>query len=93
VQAFSAGLLFATAAKTLGNDLTREGLVAALEDIHEWDAGGLQLMADPGANAHNECYLYLRVEDGDFVRAFPEKGFSCDPENVVTLKKDYLTGG
>jgi ABC-type branched-subunit amino acid transport system substrate-binding protein len=93
VQAFSAGLLFATAAKSLGNDLTREGLVEALEGIHEWDAGGLQLLADPGANAHNQCYLYLRVEDGDFVRAFPKEGFSCDPENVVTLKKDYLSGG
>ena len=47
VQAFSAGLLFATAADSIGSDLTRDSLVAALEGIHEWDAGGLQLLADP----------------------------------------------
>ena len=65
---------------------------AALEDIHEWDGGGLQLLADPGANKHNECFLYLQIKDEDFVRAFPKKGFSCDPDNVVTLKKEYVTG-
>jgi ABC-type branched-subunit amino acid transport system substrate-binding protein len=91
VQAFSAGLLFATAAKSVGNDLTRESLVAALQDIHKWDAGGLQLLADPGANKHNDCFLYLQVKDKDFVRAFPKKGFSCDPANVVTLKKKYVS--
>jgi ABC-type branched-subunit amino acid transport system substrate-binding protein len=92
VQAFSAGLLFATAADSIGSDLTRDSLVAALEDIHEWDAGGLQLLADPGANKHNDCFLYLQIKDKDFVRAFPKKGFSCDPDNVVTLKKKYVTG-
>ena len=64
----------------------------ALEGIHEWDGGGLQLLADPGANKHNDCFLYLQIKDKDFVRAFPKKGFSCDPDNVVTLKKKYVTG-
>jgi hypothetical protein len=91
VQAFSAGLLFAQAASTLGNDLTRENLVAALKKIHKWDGGGLQLEADPGANAHNDCYLYLQIKDKDFVRAFPKKGFSCNPDNVVTLSKKYFS--
>ena len=66
--------------------------MTALEGIHEWDAGGLQLLADPGANKHNDCFLYLQIKDKDFVRAFPKKGFSCDPDNVVTLKKEYVTG-
>jgi ABC-type branched-subunit amino acid transport system substrate-binding protein len=91
VQAFSAGLLFAQAASSLGNDLTQENLIAALTKIHEWDGGGLQLLADPGANAHNECYLYLQIKDKDFVRVFPKKGFSCAEDNVLTLSKKYLT--
>ncbi|MBV9953393.1 MAG: ABC transporter substrate-binding protein [Acidimicrobiia bacterium] len=91
VQAFSAGLLFAQAAASLGNDLTRDSLIAALKKIHEWDGGGLQLLADPGSNAHNDCYLYLQIKDKDFVRAFPKKGFSCAKDNVVTLSKKYLT--
>ena len=63
-------------------------LVAALEGIHEWDAGGLQLLADPGANKHNDCFLYLQIKDKDFVRAFPKKGFACDPDNVVDAEEE-----
>jgi len=93
VQAFSAGLLFAQAASTLGNDITREGLVAALKKIHEWDGGGLQMKTDPGSGTHNDCFLYLRIKDGKFERAFPEKGFECDPKNIVKLDRDYTTAG
>ncbi len=93
VQAFSAGLLFAQAAASLGNDLTREALVAALKDIHEWDGGGLQMTTDPGSGTHNDCFLYLRIQDGKFERAFPEKGFECDPKNIVKLSKEYTTAG
>jgi ABC-type branched-subunit amino acid transport system substrate-binding protein len=89
VQAFSAGLLWATATESLGNDLTRENLVAALEDIHEWDGGGLHMVTDPGSRAHNECYLYLRVADGEFVREQPDEGFSCDPDTVIESETVY----
>lgn len=93
VQAFSAGLLFAQAAASLGNDLTREGLIAALKEIHEWDGGGLQMTTDPGAGTHNDCFLYLRITDGKFERAFPDKGFECDPKNIVKLSGNYTTAG
>ena len=42
VQAFSAGLLFATAVKSAGDDLTRATVLAKLKAIHTWDGGGLQ---------------------------------------------------
>lgn len=89
VQAFSAGFLWATAVDSLGNDLTRESLVTALEGIHEWDGGGLQMATDPGANAHNECYLYLKVDGGEFVREFPDEGFRCDAADVVESDQAY----
>ncbi|HYI60466.1 MAG TPA: ABC transporter substrate-binding protein [Acidimicrobiales bacterium] len=89
VQAFSAGFLWATAAASLGGDVTRESLVAALEGIHEWDGGGLQMATDPGAGTHNECFLYLRVTDGEFAREFPDEGFECDPAGVVESEQAY----
>ncbi len=89
VQAFSAGLLFATAASALGPDLTREGLVEQLQGITEWDGGGLHFETDPGANATGDCFLYLRVEDGDFVREYPDEGYDCDPTYIHTSEQRF----
>ncbi len=92
VQAFSAGLLFAEAAASLGNDLTRENLLKALSEIHEWDGGGLHYPTDPGANDASGCFLYLRVQGGEFVREFPDEGFECDPDSVKTYEGDFGEG-
>ncbi len=92
VQAFSAGLLFAEAAASLGNNLTRENLLEALSEIHEWDGGGLHFPTDPGANQASGCFLYLKVEGGEFVREFPDEGFECKPEDVVELEGDFGEG-
>jgi ABC-type branched-subunit amino acid transport system substrate-binding protein len=89
VQAFSAGLLFATAVDSLGNDITRESLVTALEGITEWDGGGLHMVANPGENVHNDCFLYMRIADGDFVREHPDEGFECDPAFVIESDESY----
>ncbi|HEX7135527.1 MAG TPA: ABC transporter substrate-binding protein [Iamia sp.] len=89
VQAFSAGLLFATAVDSLGNDITRDTLVSALEGITEWDGGGLHMMTNPGEELHNECFLYMTITDGDFVREHPEEGFDCDPAYVVESEESY----
>jgi ABC-type branched-subunit amino acid transport system substrate-binding protein len=89
VQAFSAGLLFATAADALGAALTREGLVTELEGINEWDGGGLQMVTNPGDDVHNECFLYMRIVEGEFVREYPDEGFQCDPANVIESDKAY----
>jgi ABC-type branched-subunit amino acid transport system substrate-binding protein len=89
VQAFSAGLLFATAVDSLGNDLSRESLVTALEGITEWDGGGLHMPTNPGEAVHNDCFLYMRIADGDFVREYPEEGFQCDPAYVQESEQVY----
>lgn len=81
VQTWSAGLLFATAAKELGSDLTREGLLDELHAITEWDGLGMHVPANPGENIGTDCYMYLTVEDGEFVREFPDEGFECGENN------------
>ncbi len=83
VQTWSSGLLFATAAKELGSDLTRAGLLDTLHGITEWDGLGSHVPADPGENIGTNCFMYLTVEDGEFVREFPDEGFECADDNTV----------
>ncbi|MEZ5169354.1 MAG: ABC transporter substrate-binding protein [Acidimicrobiia bacterium] len=85
VQSWSAGLLFATAAKALGSDLTREGLMDELRSITEWDGLGMHVPTDPGENIGTDCYMYLQVEDGEFVREFPDEGFECIEGNRLPV--------
>ena len=94
VQAFSAGLLFSTATKALGNDLTRAKLLEELKSIHEWDGGGLHFLADPGANASSNCFMYMEVKDGKFERLWPEKPttFDCDDSYRYDLDDDFGGG-
>lgn len=94
VQAFSAGLLFATAAKAAGVDPTRESVLAELRKITEWDAGGLHFPANPGENAVSTCFSYALVAGGKFERLQPaEVGeFDCDDAYAVDLEGDYGTG-
>jgi ABC-type branched-subunit amino acid transport system substrate-binding protein len=92
VQSWSAGLLFATAVKALGADVTRDALLAELESIHEWDGGGLHGPNDPGNNRASGCFIIMQVVDGGFERRYPEEGLDCDDENLVELDGDYGEG-
>lgn len=91
VQAFSAGLLFATAATAASladTGLTRDAMIEQIESITEWDSGGLHFTTSPGTNESAPCFLYLQVEDGAFVRAFPEEPgtFECTtPDDMVDV--------
>lgn len=103
VQAFSAGLLFATAAKNLGPDLTRDGLIAELKKIHAWDAGGLHGVSDPGGLKGSPCIVMMKVDGAGFKRAYPlpdkdkavydaGNGWACPADGVAQLKGDYGKG-
>lgn len=97
VQAFSAGLLFATAAQAAGDDLTRDAVITQLRDIHEWTAGGLHGSQDVGNARPGPCFIVMEVHDGGFVRRYPlpedeayeqegvNRGFSCPENGFVEL--------
>lgn len=96
LQAFSAGMLFATAAKKLDSNLTRKGLLETLRGVHEWNAGGLHPTQDPGNNTPNVCMLYLKIENKKFVRYYPEapstdpdKGFACLKDGWMKVSGDW----
>ena len=61
VQAWSAWLLFAEAAKACGSDLTRRCVYEHAKQIHDWTGGGLHAATDPGANRRRGCYLLIEA--------------------------------
>lgn len=83
----SAFLLWATAVKACGNDLTRGCVMQRLRETHAWDGGGLHAVQDPGANTAGSCQLVMQVDGHDFEQAHPsEEGeFACDPEWSVAV--------
>jgi ABC-type branched-subunit amino acid transport system substrate-binding protein len=89
VQSWSAGLMFATAAKAAGGDLTRERLLEELSKITEWDGGGLHGKNNPAANENAGCFMILEVQDGEFVRKYPDEGLDCDEDNRVPVDSDH----
>lgn len=85
--ATSAFLLWATAAKECGSDLTRDCVMNELAGVTEWSAGGLQAPANPGENMPTDCAILVRLEGDSWSQAYPEtKGeFACDPGNVIPM--------
>jgi len=80
-QSASAFLLWATAAKACGSELTRQCVGDQLDGITAWTGGGLHAEANPGQNLPGDCGLLLKLEGTSFVRVTPpEPGtYTCDP--------------
>ena len=89
VESFSAGLLFAKVAGSLGSHVTRDNLIKGLTKVTSWDAGGLHPAQNPGQNKANSCVLYLQVKGGKFVRVFPDQGFACNAANTAPVSGDF----
>jgi hypothetical protein len=77
----SAFLLWATAAKECGNDLTRDCVMTQLKSIHSWTGGGLSAEQDPGGNQADFCTQVMKMDGTKFVQWQPEEvgTFACDP--------------
>jgi hypothetical protein len=98
VYSFGAGLAFRNAVNAVVkqhgvNGLTRKNLLAALNNVHDFDADGLLAPIDLGGRKVTECHVLLQVQDGDFVRVHPKKPgtYDCSPRNVVETELDLLT--
>jgi ABC-type branched-subunit amino acid transport system substrate-binding protein len=83
LAAWTRAMLFAEVAEAVGPELTREKLLAELEAWGEWDADGLlppDDISDPVPAT--SCFVMMQVQDGGFVRVFPDEGFHCSPDDV-----------
>jgi len=96
LQAWSAWLLFAEAAKDCGDNLTRTCVYNAAKRITKWTGGGLHAMTNPSTAATTPCFTVQQATPSGFRTPKgikPTDGiYNCDPKNVYTLKGDYGSG-
>ena len=86
-QAASAFLLWATAARQCGSDLTRECVLDELSKVTSWTAGGLHSETNPGENLPPSCGMVMKLEGTEFVRVAPEEPgtLDCSDEYVAEV--------
>jgi Periplasmic binding protein len=86
-QATSSFLLWATAAKECGAELTRDCVLDQLSQVTSWTGGGLHAESNPGGNMPPECAMLLKLEGTTWVQAFPEEEgeFACSPDGAIEL--------
>jgi ABC-type branched-subunit amino acid transport system substrate-binding protein len=74
------GMLFAAGMEHAGSDLSPGGLLAALKQVHSFNANGLIATSDPGGRGPPTCWLLARIVNGVFVRVPPSPGagFICN---------------
>lgn len=83
LQAWIRAEMFVDAATAVGPELTREALIAELEQMTGFDADGLIPPIDVGDPIPKQaCFVIAQVRDGAYVRVFPESGFHCSPDDV-----------
>ncbi len=71
--------LFVQALKAAGPNPTRQDVLDALANIHEFDADGMVAPADPGNHKPPECWMLVTIKDQKFERTLPEgSGFDCE---------------
>ena len=86
-QSASAFLLWATAAKACGSELTRECVGENLAEVTSWTGGGMHAEANPGENLPSECGMLLKLEGTSYVRVYPEEPgtYDCDPSYAAKV--------
>jgi ABC-type branched-subunit amino acid transport system substrate-binding protein len=98
INATSAWLLFAQAAKACGSNLTRDCLMqnAAVKD---WTAGGLHAPTNPGNSLSGgpQCFVLVQATSSGFkvdsnVTKPNQDIFNCDPGNAFNLPGFPKTG-
>jgi len=92
--AWSAWLMFAKSAAACGSNLTRDCLMTEAAKLTDWTGGGLHAKTQPAKNTMADCVAVLQVTDKGFTQVDPgsDGGFTCDPNNVVSVSIDAAPG-
>jgi hypothetical protein len=89
-QATSAFLLWATAAKACGSNLTSQCVLDEAKKVTKWTGGGLHAETNPGTNQPPQCGFSLKLSGNKYVRAFPTPDattkFDCSAQYVKQVK-------
>jgi ABC-type branched-subunit amino acid transport system substrate-binding protein len=95
VQSMSAWLLFATAARDCGADLTRDCVWANIGKQTAWTGGGLHAAQDVADHKPGDCEVTLSATPTGFsvVDTAANRGvYTCDARNVATLTGNHGAG-
>lgn len=95
LQAMSAWLLFAQAARDCGDNLTRRCVYEKASQVTDWTGGGLHARQDPKDVKASECYLIEEATPTGFVtpNVKPNESiYNCDPKNIYVMKGNYGQG-
>jgi ABC-type branched-subunit amino acid transport system substrate-binding protein len=92
-QATASFLLWATATKACGAQLTSKCVLAEINKLKDWTAGGLHAPTTPGTNLPPACGMVLKMTGAKWERVTPtDKTFECDPKYVGSnLKTEFVT--
>ena len=93
VQATSAFLLWATAVKSCGSNVTAKCVLDAASAQTNWTGGGLHTPTNPGTNDAPDCGVLIKLQGASFVKVAPTgTGFDCSPKyDVKGLTTSALT--
>lgn len=81
LEGWASAQLFAQALKAAGPDPTRTSVMAQLNKITTFTAGGLLSPGNPVLKKPETCWILVKVVNGKWVRTGPDpkKGFVCSP--------------
>jgi len=77
-----AGQMFIYNLLQAGRNPTRASLMAALNSLHNYDAGGAVGPYTPSSHGVNLCIMDTQVKGNDFVRRAPASGLFCNAQLV-----------
>jgi ABC-type branched-subunit amino acid transport system substrate-binding protein len=79
IYGWTSAVLFVQALKAAGPNPTRAGLLAQLNKVTSFNAGGLTPTANPAKNIPSRCFLVAQFKNGAWTRAAPspKSGFVC----------------
>jgi hypothetical protein len=94
ILAFAAGLAFQEAVEKAidgdNNNLTRAGVLEAIQTIHDFDAGGMLTPTDIGGRVPPDCFALMQVRDGEFIRVYPKKKGTLKCGSFAEIEIDQL---
>jgi hypothetical protein len=98
VEAFASGLLLqkvvdGIVTKNGPNAITRAAILAALRNVHEFDAAGLIAPIDISGRRTSPCIIVMQVRQGRWIQVDPAKRgtFDCsEPHSITQFDLDPL---
>jgi ABC-type branched-subunit amino acid transport system substrate-binding protein len=86
VFGWASARLFVQALQSAGANPTRDGVIAALRNVHSFNSNGLLATADPAGKKPPSCWVLVKTTSSNQYQRVsppsPSQGFICNPDGV-----------